>query len=94
MEDDFSRIDFNGAVHDLVTSQLPRLFAVVQVYREHEDARVAAWGMAFDEGLSEVVSVEGHRRMRLASPDRALGSFSHAPDITARLVWPSDVGRS
>lgn len=68
----------------------PRLFAVVQVYDESAadaDGRVAAWGLADNDGPTHVISVDGRARMTLASPERAVRHFARRPGITARLVW-------
>ncbi|MFE3827119.1 hypothetical protein [Streptomyces sp. NPDC059092] len=76
----------------MVADTAPRLFAVVQSYEpaghgpEEADARVAAWGMAFD-GHAEIVSVCGGTRMSVASLDRAVGRFGRGDDTTARVVW-------
>ncbi|WP_062217104.1 hypothetical protein [Streptomyces sp. NBRC 109706] len=78
---------FEESLRGLVECQLPRLFAVMQVYRENEDAWVAAWGMQFDDGKVEVTSVDGARRLRLGSLRLAACSFRRDPDISARLVW-------
>ncbi|MEU5024393.1 hypothetical protein [Streptomyces milbemycinicus] len=64
----------------------PRPFAVVQQYGQEEDARVAAWGMAFDDH-SEVTSVEGTLRISTTSPERAARRFDRKPHVSARLVW-------
>lgn len=42
--------------------------------------------MAFEDRV-EVVSVEGGRRMRLPSPERAAHRFARRPHISARVVW-------
>jgi hypothetical protein len=76
-----------AALNDLVTCQAPRPFAVVQVYRDGEDGRVAAWGLAFEDGSADIVSVEGVQLMRVRSLERGLRAFAHGPDITTRLVW-------
>lgn len=87
---------------ELIDDTAPRLFAVVQSYEPPEgyadeaDARVAAWGMAFD-GYAEIVSVEGGARMSVCSLDRAVRRFGRGTDVSARLcgyarerIAPSD----
>ncbi|MFE3737700.1 hypothetical protein [Streptomyces sp. NPDC059134] len=87
-----TRAEFIALTEELVADTAPRLFAVVQSYEpgdggpEEADARVAAWGMAFD-GHAEIVSVCGGTRMSVASLDRAVGRFGHGVDISARVVW-------
>lgn len=77
---------FTELVGGMVADDAPRLFAVVQVYGERADGRVAAWGMAFPDH-AEVVSVSGHVRMSLRSPERAARGFVRSPHITAQVVW-------
>ncbi len=78
---------FVEILEGMVADAAPRVFAVVQEYGERVDARIAAWGMAFDDH-AEVISVEGSTRMSLQSPDTALLGFHEADDhIHARLVW-------
>lgn len=83
--------EFAEPVNDLVTSQVPRLFAVVQEYGERADARVAAWGMAFEE-RAEIVSVEGRARMSVRCLDRAVRRFARGALVSARLVWVEQAG--
>lgn len=85
-ESPFSAAEFATELRQLVVDEAPRLFAVVQVYGDKMDGRVAAWGMAFEE-YAEIVSVEGHRRLSVRSLDRAVRSFAHPPRITAQLEW-------
>jgi hypothetical protein len=42
-------VEFDLAVQGLVDDSAPRLFAIVQVYGEREDGRVAAWGMELED---------------------------------------------
>jgi hypothetical protein len=86
--DPMKPLDLDAALNDLVACQAPRSFAVVQVYRDGEDGRVAAWGLAFeDDGHADIVNVEAGRLMRVRSLERGLRAFAHSPDITTRLVW-------
>ncbi|NYI06220.1 hypothetical protein [Allostreptomyces psammosilenae] len=78
-------IPFEQEVIDLVNESSPRMFAVVQVFREEEDARVAAWGMAFGD-RAYVISCDSAQHYRLRSPESAIRFFTH-PDITARILW-------
>ncbi|AXG82827.1 hypothetical protein [Streptomyces paludis] len=77
---------------ELVHDTAPRLFAVVQSYEPGDrdpggaDARVAAWGMAFEEG-AEVVSVDSGCRMRVCSLERVVRMFGRGADVSARVVW-------
>lgn len=78
--------DFAAIVDNMVADEAPRLFAVVQVYRDRVDARIAAWGMAF-ENHAEVVSVQSTLRMSLQAPENALRGFNCGSHVRARLVW-------
>lgn len=69
----------------VVRDEAPRLFAVVQEYREDVDCRVAAWGMAFDEH-TEVVSLDGTIRSTAKDPDDMLHLFA-GDRVTPRIVW-------
>jgi hypothetical protein len=71
---------------EMVVDEAPRLFAVVQVYGERVDVRIAGWGMAFDDH-AEVVSVDYKSRMSLHAPKDALRLFTFGSHIRARLVW-------
>jgi hypothetical protein len=70
----------------MVADSAPRVFAVVQAYGDRVDARIAAWGIAFDDH-AEVVAVDGGLRMNLQAAEHALRGFKWGSDITARLVW-------
>ncbi|RSM45496.1 hypothetical protein DMA12_13615 [Amycolatopsis balhimycina DSM 5908] len=72
--------EFDELVNGMVATFAPRLFAIVQEYGDRFDARIAAWGMAFDdEDEVEVISVGGALRMSYRTPDRALRSFARHP---------------
>jgi hypothetical protein len=78
--------EFNELVDEMVADEAPRLFAVVQVYGDWVDGRIAAWGMAFEDH-AEVVSVDGRTHMSLRSAERAVRGFRRRPDVNAHLVW-------
>ncbi|MDQ3577921.1 MAG: hypothetical protein M3443_10055 [Actinomycetota bacterium] len=78
---------FTSAINSMIAQSAPRLFAVVQVFGERFDARIAAWGMAWEDG-TEVFGLDGHPRMSVSSPERARGLLSlEAEDVVAHLVW-------
>ncbi|MEV7866042.1 hypothetical protein AB0P17_08050 [Streptomyces sp. NPDC088124] len=81
------REEFTALLRGIVTDTAPRLFAVVQEYGDRVDGRVAAWGMAFEEH-ADVISVEGHRRTRAASPEQALRAYRLGTRAVPRLMWP------
>ncbi|WP_258175058.1 hypothetical protein [Actinopolyspora mortivallis] len=76
---------------ELVSENAPRVFAVVQEYGLRVDARIAAWGIAFED-RAEVVAVEENLRMRVSSPEAAVRFFHLGTRVRARLVWPETVG--
>ncbi|WP_147286165.1 hypothetical protein [Streptomyces corynorhini] len=86
--------EFIALTEELVAVTAPRLFAVVQSHEpegaapEECDARVAAWGMAFEE-VSEVVSVDSGCRLSVRSLERVVRMFGGGADISARVVWVS-----
>ncbi|MGH3423288.1 MAG: hypothetical protein ACRDO8_01090 [Nocardioidaceae bacterium] len=77
---------FAAILEGMVADAAPRLFALVQEYGDRVDARIAGWGMAFDD-RAEVASVDGSIRMGLAEPEDALVGFGFGTHIRARLVW-------
>ncbi|SFT81919.1 hypothetical protein SAMN04487904_10994 [Actinopolyspora lacussalsi subsp. righensis] len=85
-EDEFAEL-----MSGMVTDNAPRVFAVVREYGERVDARVAAWGMAFEDH-AEVVAVDGTVRMRVAGPEQAARRFRFGSHIGARVVWPGSNG--
>lgn len=78
--------EFTAIMEKMVADEAPRLFAVMQVYGERVDGRIAAWGMAFTDH-AEVVSVDHGMRMSLQAPENALRLFKFGSHIRARLVW-------
>lgn len=78
--------EFNKLIESMVADFAPRLFAVVQEYGDRVDARIAAWGIAFDDHAA-VVGVDGGLWMSLQAPENALRGFAWGSHITPRLVW-------
>jgi hypothetical protein len=78
--------EFAEVLEGMVADNAPRLFAVVQEYGQRVDARIAGWGLAFDD-RAEVMSTDGQLRMKLAAPEQGLGGFHYGSHIRARLVW-------
>lgn len=81
----FSAEEFAALVERMVTGQAPRLFAVVQTYGRL-DGRVAAWGMAFDDG-AEVVSVDRTLRTSIEAAETAPMLFALDDQVEACVVW-------
>jgi hypothetical protein len=78
-------------VRDLVLATAPRVFAVVSEYTDEDgdrDACVIAWGFAHqDGGPVHVISYDGHRTLRLTSPERAVWWFARLTGGPVRLEW-------
>lgn len=86
---------FDQEIHALVAATAPRLFAVIEEFATEgyeRDARVAAWGLAFDDGSAQVTSVDGGFRMSLRTPARAVRLVSLRPGSVGGLVWPESSG--
>lgn len=79
--------EFDALVEDLCVATAPRFFATVQEYGERFDARVAAWGMSFDDH-ARVITVDGGIELNLRSAESSLRYFS-GENITTRLIWLS-----
>lgn len=78
--------EFAAILASMVADEAPRLFAVVQEYGTRVDARIAGWGVAFDDH-AEAFSIERTQRMSLRAPEDALRMFNFGSHIRARLVW-------
>jgi hypothetical protein len=79
--------EFVELMMEMVAEEAPRLFALVQELGERADGRIAAWGLAFEDGPAEVVGVVPGTRMTLRSPESAVRRFSAGEHVRARLVW-------
>ncbi len=77
---------FAEILEGMVATFAPRVFAVVQVYGERVDGRVAAWGLAFEDHVA-VFGVDGRLQMTSQEPEDALPRFAWGRHITTRLVW-------
>ncbi|WP_327272724.1 hypothetical protein OG609_11560 [Streptomyces sp. NBC_01224] len=83
--------DFADEIRALVEATAPRLFAVVEQFRTdcgEPDARVAAWGLAHNDGSAQVTAVDGGFRLSLRTPERAAQLVSLRPGSIGCLVWP------
>jgi hypothetical protein len=81
---------FDDELCALVVDLAPRLFAVIQERGPGTgdgDGWVAAWGVAYEDGHAEVISLDGSQRFSLGSAERAVWWFGRRAGITARLVW-------
>ncbi|PRW62376.1 hypothetical protein CEP50_15875 [Actinopolyspora mortivallis] len=85
--------EFAELLTGLVADTAPTLFAVVQEYGSRIDARVAAWGLAFEDH-AEVVAVDRTLHMRLRRPENALRRFTVRPHVRTRLVWFDPAART
>ncbi len=83
--------EFEELMHQTVTEEAPRLFAVVQVLGERLDGRIAGWGLAFKDRV-EVISAETGSRLTLVSAERAARLFARRatpqrPQIYTHVMW-------
>lgn len=76
---------FASILDVMVADEAPRVFAIVQEYGERVDARIAAWGISFEE-RAVAFGTEG-TIMKLQSAENALRGFGFGTHITPRLVW-------
>ncbi|MCQ8189561.1 hypothetical protein [Streptomyces rugosispiralis] len=80
--------DLGKELRALVLATAPRLFAVARIHPYEDtgesDVEIAAWGMANEDGRTEVVGPG--QRLALASPERVAAWFSRG-EVTAQLVW-------
>lgn len=77
---------FDQVLESMVADHAPRVFAIVQEYGDRVDARIAAWGIAFDD-RAEVIDTDGCLRMGLHTPEEALFGFHVGTHIHPRLIW-------
>lgn len=80
--------EFAELVVEMVTDDAPRVFAVVEEYGTRVDARVAGWGLAYDDH-ADVIGVDGHVHLGAAAPENVLRRFGRRARITAHIVWPA-----
>ncbi|MDQ4034128.1 MAG: hypothetical protein M3332_18545 [Actinomycetota bacterium] len=78
--------EFAEILEGMVADFAPRVFAVVQVYGERVDGRIAAWGLAFEDHAA-VFGMDGRVPMTSQTPEDALPGFAWGRHITTRLVW-------
>lgn len=87
---------FDQEIRELVTATAPRLFAVVEEFASGNgewDARVAAWGLVYDDGRAQVATEDGRFRMSLRTPERAAEWISRRPGSSGSPVWPGTKNR-
>gem|GEM_PF-4697425 len=71
-------------------ANVPRVFAVVQVYGDRVDRCIAGWGMDFGDH-AEVVSTDRTLRMGLNAPEEAMRGFGGGTHIRPRIVWADPI---
>ncbi len=76
---------FASILDEMVADEAPRMFAIVQEYGERADARIAGWGMSFDD-RAVAFDTEG-TIMKLQAAENALRGFGFGSHIRPRLVW-------
>jgi hypothetical protein len=78
--------EFAEVVADMVTDAAPRLFAVVQEYGARVDARIAGWGLAYEDHV-DVIGMEYNVHLGASRPEDMLRYFHLRDRITAHIVW-------
>ncbi|WP_158842509.1 hypothetical protein [Saccharothrix deserti] len=81
--------EFTTVMRRLAADEAPRLFAIIEEYGEHDDARVAGYGLAFED-RAEVNSVEGGFHLTAQSAETARTLFdisSRSSGGRAHVVW-------
>lgn len=79
---------------DEVDTTAPRLFAVIEEYTaegDEADARVAGWGLAFEDGSAQFTATGGGFRLSLRTPERAAQFISMRPGSVGGLLRLSAV---
>ncbi|WP_433260735.1 hypothetical protein ACQPZF_24915 [Actinosynnema sp. CS-041913] len=66
--------EFGRLMRELAVTEAPRLFALVEEFGEGRDARVAGYGLAYED-RADVNSVEGDFRLHSQSAERARTLF-------------------
>ncbi len=81
---------FAALLREVAHEGAPRLFAIVEEYGEQDDARVAGYGLAYND-RADVNSVGGDFRLNSQSPESALSLFEISTgdkDVKRlHLVW-------
>jgi len=73
-------------ITQLMISEAPRRFAILQELGERADGHVAAWGLAFDDEL-DMIDAETGTLHRAKKFDQTLRLYSHLPHVTAKVIW-------
>lgn len=81
-------VEFAELMAEMVTDDAPKVFAVVEEYGTRVDARIAGWGLAYDNHV-DVIRVDGGVHLGAASPENVLRRFGRRARITAHIVWPA-----
>jgi hypothetical protein len=81
--------EFAELMTEMVTDDAPKVFAVVEELDTRVDARVAGWGLAYEDHV-DVIGVDGGVHLGAAAPENVLRRFGRQARITAHIVWPGD----
>jgi hypothetical protein len=81
-----SEDEFAAILDGMVAANAPRRFAVVQEYGDRVDARIAGWGIAFDDH-ADVIGEGNVVHFGVPSPEDVLRCFRFGTRVTPRLVW-------
>lgn len=91
----WTREEFTGLMRELAVCEAPRLFALVEEYGEGQDARVAGYGLAYEDRV-DANSVEGGFQLHSQSAESARTLFEISSWSTGaalvHVVWLSEGG--
>ncbi|CCH30744.1 hypothetical protein ABZ816_00590 [Actinosynnema sp. NPDC047251] len=91
----WTKEEFTGLMRELAEAEAPRLFALVEEYGEGQDARVAGYGLAYED-RADVNSVEGGFQLDSHSAERARTLFEissrSAGVARVHVVWMGEGG--
>ncbi|NUT48658.1 MAG: hypothetical protein HOV94_15325 [Saccharothrix sp.] len=86
----WSKEEFTRLMRELAVDEAPRLFALVEEYGEGEDARVAGYGLAYED-RADVNSVEGDFQLHSQNAESArmlFGISSQSAGVRqVHVVW-------
>ncbi|XVS67722.1 hypothetical protein ACQPYE_17215 [Actinosynnema sp. CA-299493] len=91
----WTKEEFTGLMRELALAEAPGLFALVEEFGEGQDARVAGYGLAYED-RADVNSVEGDFQLHSQSAESARTLFeisSRSAGVSrVHVVWLSEGG--
>jgi hypothetical protein len=78
--------EFAAEMRMMVAEDAPRVFAIVQEYGDRVDARLAAWGLAFEDH-ADAITVGNGMHLSAHSPNALVRRFRTGKHVTPHVVW-------